>query len=230
MQTRTAVLLGGSGLVGAQLLTLLAADASYSAIAALTRRPLGIATAKVREIVVDFEKPETLRPHVAVSDVFCCLGTTIKKAGSQAAFRKVDFDAPMAVARESRAAGASRFILVTAVGASVASAIIYNQVKGEVEDALRALAFPGGVRIIRPSLLLGDRAESRPAERVAAALMRATRPLFAGGLARYRAIEAGDVARAMLAAARQDEGDEVYEGERLFALARIERLNAADPS
>ena len=220
---RSFVLLGATGLVGGRLHELLAADAAYSRGTLLGRRVLGLASENVREIVVDFDRPETFREHLAVEDVFCCLGTTIKKAGSQDAFRKVDCDIPAAVGREAKAAGARQFHIVTAVGADPKSGVFYNRVKGDVEAALAALEFPGGLKIYHPSLIVGERAERRVAERIAMALMTATRPLFAGGLARYRAIDAVDVARAMRRAALSEPavpGVEVYEGARLFALAR----------
>jgi uncharacterized protein YbjT (DUF2867 family) len=220
---RTFALLGASGLVGGRLLELLASDAAYSRGTLVGRRPLGLERENVREVVVDFDRPEALREHLAVDDVFCCLGTTIKKAGSQDAFRKVDCDIPVAVGREARAAGARQFLIVTAVGADAKSRVFYNRVKGEVEDALAALEFPGGLKVFHPSLIVGERAERRPAERAAMALMLATRPLFAGGLTRYRAIDAVDVARAMRRAAALEPpspGVQIYEGGRLFALAR----------
>ena len=223
MATRAFALLGASGMVGGRLLELLAGDAAYSRGTLISRRPLGLEREKVREVVVDFDRPETLREHLAVDDVFCCLGTTIKKAGSQDAFRKVDRDIPVAVGREARAAGAKQFLIVTAVDADARSRVFYNRVKGEVEDALAALELPGGLKVFRPSMILGERRESRPAERVVKALMGATRPLFGGGLTRYRAIEAMDVARAMRRAALDEPpspGVQVYEGARLFALAR----------
>src|SRR5579859_97520 len=222
MLTRSFALLGASGLVGGHLLALLAADEAYSRGTLIGRRPLGFERDKVREVVVDFDRPLGLREHLAVDDVFCCLGTTIKKAGSQDAFRRVDRDIPVAVGREARAAGARQFLIVTAVGADAKSRIFYNRVKGEVEDALAELELPGGLKVFRPSMLVGERSESRPAERVAMALMTATRPLFAGGLTRYRPIDAGDVARAMRRAALEEPalpGVQVYEGARLFALA-----------
>jgi uncharacterized protein YbjT (DUF2867 family) len=223
MTSRSFALLGASGLVGGHLLHMLADDPRYTLGVLITRRALGLDRGKVREAIVDFDRPETFRPHLVKDDVFCCLGTTIKKAGSQAAFRRVDCDIPVSVAREARAAGAGQFLIVTAVGADPQSRVFYNRVKGEAEAALRALDFPRGVSIFRPSLLVGDRAESRPAERVAMTFMLAAGPLFAGGLARYKAIEAADVARAMLRAATAKEataGVEVYEGQRLFALAK----------
>jgi uncharacterized protein YbjT (DUF2867 family) len=223
MAARAFALLGASGFVGGRLLELLASDAAYARGTLIGRRPLGLERDKVREVVVDFDRPETLREHLAVDDVFCCLGTTIKKAGSQDAFRKVDRDIPLAVGREARSAGAKQFLIVTAVGADAKSGIFYNRVKGEVEEALAALELPGGLKVFRPSIIVGDRGESRPVERVAMALMSATRPLFVGGLARYRAIDATDVARAMHRAALEEPavpGVQVYEGARLFALAR----------
>ena len=222
MTTRSAVLLGASGLVGGHLLRLLASDPAYGEVRAFTRRPLGLSAGSVKEATVDFDRPESYRGHlVGVEDVFCCLGTTIKTAGSQKEFRKVDFEVPVTVAREARAAGAGRYLIVTAVGSNAKSSVFYNRVKGETEDALRTLEFPRGLQIFHPSLLLGERTESRPGERVASVLMRAARPLLAGGLARYRAIEALDVARAMRAAAARDVGGvEVYEGESLFALVQ----------
>jgi uncharacterized protein YbjT (DUF2867 family) len=223
-EPRAALLVGASGLVGGRLLARLARDARYATVTVLTRRALGTGGGKVHEVVVDFDRPETLRVAIGGGDVFCCLGTTIKKAGSQDAFRKVDFEAPVAVAKAARAAGADQYVIVTAVGADAKSGVFYNRVKGETEAALAALAFPGGLKIVRPSLIMGERSERRPAERAAMFLMGATRPLFGGPLARYRAIDADDVAAAMLAAAREERtgGVHAYEGAPLFALAERE--------
>jgi uncharacterized protein YbjT (DUF2867 family) len=243
---RTYVLLGASGLVGGALQKLLAADPAYKEGTLLSRRVLGLDTPnvhdipgpQVRDLAVDFNNPGGFGGQLAVDDVFCCLGTTIKKAGSQEQFHKVDCDIPLGVAREARARGARQFLIVTAVGADPKSGVFYNRVKGEVEAGLRELGFPGGLKVFRPSLIVGDRAERRPAESVAMAVMSATRPLFAGGLAKYRAIDAVDVARAMQHAAtqtatpgsgeRRGDGESaaatapvtIYEGRSLFEQAR----------
>jgi uncharacterized protein YbjT (DUF2867 family) len=187
----------------------------------LGRRASGATSPKVKDVIVDLARPETYREHLDVDCVFSTLGTTIKAAGSEAAFRTVDFDYPLTVAREALARGARRYAIVTAVGADAKSGIFYNRVKGELEDALRPLGFARGVCILHPSLLLGERTESRPGEHVAAALMRATGPLFAGALKKYRAISADDVARALVTAARSDgAGVVVYEGASLFTAAQ----------
>jgi uncharacterized protein YbjT (DUF2867 family) len=207
-------------MVGGHLLRLLLEDPDYATVTVLTRRTLGRAERGLVEHVVDFDRPDTYRAHAGADDVFCCLGTTIANAGSQEAFRKVDLEYPVAVARAAAEAGARRFFIITAVGADPKSRVFYNRTKGEVEQALIALPFPGGVKIFRPSMLLGERGESRPAERVGAALMSLTAPLFVGGLRAYRAIDGSRVARAMWVAAKQEpEGQRVYEGESLFALA-----------
>jgi uncharacterized protein YbjT (DUF2867 family) len=223
MASRSAVLLGASGLVGGHLLRLLVDEPAYTEVCVLTRRPLGVEHGKVREAVIDFDNPESYRGRLAVDDLFCCLGTTIKKAGSQRAFRNVDFDAPVAIARAGRSEGARQFVIVTAVGADPKSQVFYSRVKGEAEAALTALDFPKGLKIFRPSMLIGDRVERRPAERIVMAVMRATSGIFVGGMTVYRAIDAADVARAMVHAATREEGGkpvEVYEGKRLFAMAK----------
>jgi uncharacterized protein YbjT (DUF2867 family) len=220
MTSRSCLILGATGMVGGHLLRLLLDDPAYSSVAVLTRRTLGLTEPRLVEHVVDFDRPETYRAHTKVDDVFCCLGTTIKKAGSQEAFRKVDLEYPIAIAQAAADAGAGQYLIVTAVGADPKSGIFYNRVKGEVEEALRGLPFARGVKIFRPSMLLGERGESRPAERVGVALMAAAAPLFVGGLRPYRAIDGRKVAHAMWkAATTEPHGTRVYEGASLFALA-----------
>jgi uncharacterized protein YbjT (DUF2867 family) len=217
---RTALLLGATGLVGSEVLTRLAADTAYEKITAFVRRPSLAPTAKVTEVVVDYDQPDSYLSHLAVSDVFCCLGTTIKQAGSQAAFRRVDLEIPLALAKQSFAAGAKRYLIVTAVGADAKSATFYSRVKGELENELRALPFPEGLKIFHPSLLLGNRAEPRFGEKIATVVMSAAKPLLAGKLMRFRAITGAQVASAMIhVAKRSASGLEIYEGAKLFAAA-----------
>jgi uncharacterized protein YbjT (DUF2867 family) len=189
-------LAGGTGLVGRAILNMLLADASVTAVHALGRRAPGVAHFKLIPHITDFAALPTLPP---LDEVYLALGTTIKTAGSQTAFRAVDFEANLAVARAALATGALRAGLVSAMGADAKSRIFYNRVKGEIEDALTRLSFDGLV-IARPSLLLGDRVAlgqpKRPAERVGAAMSKLLGPLIP---ANYRPVAAADVARALLA-------------------------------
>jgi uncharacterized protein YbjT (DUF2867 family) len=150
---RVALLAGSTGLIGRALLPLLLASPRYSQVHALVRRPVLAEAPKLQQHVVDFQSLPELPP---VDDVFITLGTTIKVAGSQAAFRQVDFDAVVNTARAAKAAGASRLAVVSALGADASSRVFYNRVKGEMQAAVSALGFDAVV-IVQPSLLLGDR-------------------------------------------------------------------------
>jgi uncharacterized protein YbjT (DUF2867 family) len=192
--SRTAVIAGATGLVGGLLLDLLLADETWDHVLSVGRREIDRRHPRLEQRVVDFAD---LGGLPACTDVFSCLGTTIKVAGSQAAFRAVDHDAVVALAEAAYRAGAERFLHVTALGASPGSRVFYNRVKGETERDVAASGVPVTVAF-RPSMLDGDRAESRPAERLGLAAMRAVGPL----LGRFRPTRAGDVARAMVIEAR----------------------------
>lgn len=194
MSGRTAVIAGATGLVGGRLLDLLLADGTWDRVVNIGRREAAVQHPALEHRVVSFTALEALP---ACTDAFCCLGTTIRKAGSQAGFRAVDHDAVLALARAVHRAGAERFLHVTALGASPSSRILYNRVKGETERDVAASGIATTIAF-RPSMLDGDRAESRPAERVGLVAMRAVAPL----LGRYRPTRVDDLAAAMLAAAR----------------------------
>lgn len=217
---RTALVAGATGLVGGHLVRVLVGRPEYSQVTVLVRRKLDFAHPKLTQRVVDFDHLETHADAFAVDDVFCCLGTTIKKAGSQPAFRKVDFDYPLAMGRLAKAHGAQRYLLVSSMGANARSSVFYSRVKGEVENALAELGLPA-VLIFRPSLLLGERQEHRFGESVAAAVTKVINPLMVGGLRKYRGIEGLTVARAMVAAAGTAvTGVQVYESDRIADLGR----------
>lgn len=192
---RTVALAGATGLVGRMILEGLLADSTVQTVHVLGRRNPRVAHARITCHIVDFA---ALSPLPTVDEVYLALGTTIKVAGSQSAFRAVDFDANLAVARIALAAGARRCGLVGAMGANAKSSVFYNRVKGELEEALAQLAFEGLV-IARPSLLIGDRAAlgqpERPLEKVGAVFMKVVGPLIP---ANYRPIAATEVARALL--------------------------------
>jgi uncharacterized protein YbjT (DUF2867 family) len=193
----TALIAGASGLVGRELLALLLAAPEYDRVIALGRRPLGLAHPKLTELIVNFAALEQTGADLRGDDAFCCLGTTIKVAGSREAFRAVDQAAVLAFAWAAQRAGAKRFFVISAHGADAQSRVFYSRVKGEAEEALQVLGF-ATLAVFRPSLLLGRRARPRLGERVAAAMLWLVEPLLLGRLRQYRAIEAGVVARAML--------------------------------
>ena len=155
----------------------------------------------------------------AADDVFCCLGTTIAKAGSRDAFRKVDFEYIVGLARNARKAGAKRFLVVSSLGANAHSAVFYSRVKGETEQALQAIGFRE-LHLFQPSLLLGNRHESRMGERIGIAATTFITPLMLGPMRKYRPIEAQAVARAMWKTAWANRrGNHVYPSEKIVVLA-----------
>jgi uncharacterized protein YbjT (DUF2867 family) len=199
---RTAVVAGATGLVGRELLRLLAAEPDYAEIRVLGRRPLPEAGGKVRFVQTDFSDLARHAAALAADDVFCCLGTTIRKAGSQAAFERVDYQMVVDLARAAQQAGAKRFLVVSSVGASPHAAAFYSRVKGRMEQTVRDLPFEA-VHIVRPSLLLGERDERRAGEQAAQAVAPWLAPVLRGPLAKYRAVPAADVAAALVMLARR---------------------------
>jgi uncharacterized protein YbjT (DUF2867 family) len=214
----TALVIGATGLVGAHCLNTLLDSTSYERVIAFTRRPLGRQHARLVETIVDFDKLEELEPFPA-ADVFCAIGTTIAKAGSQHAFLKVDFEYPRIVAERSAAAGAKQFVLVSSVGADPQSSNFYLRVKAQLEKAVSARTFEA-VHIFRPSMLIGARPETRLVESIGVAAARVAQFAMAGKLRKYRPIEAAAVARAMAAAAKEGKpGRHIYHYDEILSLA-----------
>ena len=195
---RVAAVAGATGLVGSELVRQLSGRAEYQRVIALVRRdvtfPVGIDT-QVKELACLLPSDLT-----GVTDVFCCVGTTIRKAGSRDAFRAVDHDAVLHLARAARAAGVARFLLVTSVDANSQSANFYLRVKGELENSLQQINLPASY-VFRPSLLVGERAEVRKAEKAGVAIARALNPLLIGPLRKYKPVEVGMLAGSMICAA-----------------------------
>ncbi|MBL8115283.1 MAG: NAD(P)H-binding protein [Acidobacteria bacterium] len=210
MGERKALVAGATGLVGGHLVRLLA---QRGPVLALVRRDVPLPEGAVARRV-DFDALVLSRKELAGADVYCALGTTIRKAGSQAAFRKVDLEAVANLARAAARGGARFFGLVSAVGADPSSSVFYSRVKGEAEAAVRASGVPG-VGIVRPSFLLGERAESRPAEKLGILAAKALGFAMVGPLARYRAVEAEDVARALIGLAGGEPGVRIVESEEI---------------
>jgi uncharacterized protein YbjT (DUF2867 family) len=212
---KTALLLGAGGLAGGHCLQLLLEDEAYAKVIIWVRKPLALRHPKLEQAVVDFARLESYAQQAKANDVFCCLGTTIKKAGSQAAFRQVDFTYPIEIAKIAAANGAEQFLIVTSLGANPKSAIFYSRVKGEVEAAITPLPFRA-IHIFRPSLLLGERQEVRPGEKIAEKVAGAFSFLLRGPLRKYRPIHARVVAAAMVEVAKRNlSGVNIFESERI---------------
>ena len=202
---KTALIAGASGLVGSQLLTLLLASDRYAKVIAVGRRPLPQVHPKLEQRILDFDELEQQRLTLIADDIFCCLGTTMKQAGSREAFYKVDYLYVVKLAAITASNFAAQFLVVSAMGADAKSSIYYSRVKGEMEQAVRETSFRV-IHFFRPSLLLGDRAEKRIGEQIGSVLLTLLRPLLVGPLRKYQPIEAATVARAMLQAAEEDGG------------------------
>jgi uncharacterized protein YbjT (DUF2867 family) len=215
---RVAIIAGASGLVGSAVLQLLLQSEDYKRVIALVRRPLEVNHPKLEQITVAFTALPEL-PAFAGAEVFCALGTTMKLAGSRAAFRAVDYAAALAFAKSAADGGARQFVLVSSIGAKAQSTTFYLQVKGELEDALKTLPFQA-VHIFRPSFLVGDRVDARPVERVGGAVAKALEFAFVGKLKKYSAIEVSVLATAILAARAAEPGVHIYEYEQILALAK----------
>jgi len=206
---------GCTGLIGGELLKILAAEQVETL--ALARRSF-VAPVGVRIMQVDFSDLKA-SSGLACTHGFSALGTTIKKAGSQEAFRSVDFDSVLASAKLAKECGATVFVVVSALGADSNSGIFYNRVKGQMEEALRGLGFLS-VYVMRPSLLLGEREESRFGEQVGMVAGAILGPLMQGPLRKYRPIYGKDVARAMFLCARKAEpGFHILESDEIVAAA-----------
>ena len=190
----------------------------YEKVIALTRRPIDRRDSRLVQTIVDFDNLKEIELPQA-SDVFCALGTTIRRAGSQAAFRKVDFEYPSVLAARSAAGGSSQFILVSSVGANPQSTNFYLRVKGELEKVVTSLPFQA-THIFRPSFLIGERAEPRPGEGIGLVIAKLIGFALIGKLRKYRAMPAAAVAAAMMAAARHGgSGPHVYHYDEILALA-----------
>jgi uncharacterized protein YbjT (DUF2867 family) len=198
MQKCTAVLAGATGLVGGECLRQLLASPRYERVVVVTRRELdpGLRHDKLREVVVDFAQLGDAKPRLRGDHVFCALGSTIRKAGSQQRFREVDYEYPLRLAQLTLRNGARHFSVVSALGASRSSPFFYSRVKGEMEEGLRQMGWPS-LAVLRPSVISGERAESRPLERLGEHLLR-----FAP--ATWRPVAASDIAATMIATALRE--------------------------
>jgi uncharacterized protein YbjT (DUF2867 family) len=214
---KRALLAGASGLVGGYCLHRLLAHPAYDKVTVWSRRPLAIAHRKLEVELVDFDSLPVATD--ACDEAFCCLGTTIRVAGSKEAFRRVDHDYPLAMANHAKSSGAKAFLMVSSLGADPGSTVFYSRVKGETEREVMAVGIARTI-FLRPSILLGPRRERRPGERLGIFFGRLVSPLLAGPWRKYRPVHADQVAAAMIHAANHDVSSGPVESDRIAELAK----------
>jgi uncharacterized protein YbjT (DUF2867 family) len=198
-----ALVLGASGLVGKALVNQLCRDDRYSQVTWLVRSPLSRSQyhdpqSKIKAIVIDFETLQDYQGYFSVEHVYCCLGTTMKQAGSQSNFRKVDFQFVHVAAQLTRAQRAKSFVWISSVGANAKSKNFYLKVKGELENSILSMPQLNNAAAVRPSLLLGERLEKRTVENLGISFAKALAPMMLGPLAKYRPVNANQVAYQMI--------------------------------
>lgn len=215
---KTALVLGATGLIGKELVKILNENNQYEKIHLLVRRQFDLQSDICKVHIVNFDELHKYHELFQVTDVYCCLGTTIKVAKTKEAFRKVDYEYPVEAAKLAKENDAEKFLIVSAMGADTKSLFFYNRVKGEVEESLRNLHLRS-LHIFRPSLLLGKREEFRLGERLAEKASVVLNKLMVGPLRPYRGIQAKKVAAAMAVIAQSNhKGDHIYPSHKIDAM------------
>ena len=213
--TKTAVVIGATGLTGTHLVAALLQDPVFDKVKVLVRQPWAHSRPKLESIVVNFDDEAGLDPALQGDVLFCCIGTTIKKAGSQENFRAVDYGIPVRCARIAHEQGVSQFLMISSIGANPHSRNFYLRTKGETEEAVLKAGF-SSTCIFRPSFLIGQRKEFRLGEWIGKYLIQLFYFLLQGRWKKYRGIKAATVANAMLVAAKQkDAGVHVFESDAI---------------
>ncbi|QCJ44527.1 NAD-dependent epimerase/dehydratase family protein [Bacillus sp. S3] len=210
MTKKSALIAGATGLVGNELLHILINSQRYEKIYALVRRPLEVKHPTLIEVICDFERLEEVESYFTVDDVFCTLGTTIKKAKTKEAMFRIDVDYPIAIAQLAMEKGARHFLIVSSFQANKNSRLWYPKMKGELEDKLKEIPYEA-MSIFQPPLLLGNRSEFRLLEKIAIGMVRGLGSIFGHQLRSRMGIEARTVAAAMfLVAQKEQKGIQIY--------------------
>ncbi len=215
-----ALIFGATGLIGGHLLNLLLSSEQYNSVVSLGRKTLNISHPKLIQKQIDFESLQTYFTDIDVDVVFCCLGTTIKRAGSQDNFKKIDYDYPVLISQIAADLKVPRMVVVSSIGAEPESTNFYLKTKGLMEKHVTASGLKF-ITFMRPSLLLGDREEFRSGEKIAAIMMKLFGWLMVGPMRPYKAVKALDVAKAMLQASLEKAPPKVYSSLDIIKLANI---------
>ena len=210
---KTALIIGSTGLIGSQLLALILESPHYEKVITFVKRDSDIRHPKLKQHLINFDKPESYKELVVGDDLYCTIGTTIKKAGSQDAFKKVDFEYPRQFATFALQNNVQQFLIVSSIGAEAKSGNFYLKTKGEIQNFLEDCNFKS-VAVLQPSLLLGNRKEFRLGEKIGAFFMKTFAFVFLGTLEKYKPIQSETVAKAMLTLGQKNNlGFKIYESD-----------------
>lgn len=216
---KTALIIGSTGLIGLQLLELILESPHYEKVITFVKRDSGIYHPKLTQHIIDFDTPESYKDLVVGDDFFCTIGTTIKNAGSQEAFRKVDFEYPKQFATFALKNKVTQFLIVSSLGADAKSGNFYLKTKGEIQDFLKDSNFKS-VSALQPSLLLGNRTEFRLGEKIGGFFMKLFSFIFIGSIKKYKPIESETVAKAMQTLGQKNNlGFKIYESDVIQDIA-----------
>ncbi|MBA4322342.1 MAG: hypothetical protein C0408_05930 [Odoribacter sp.] len=222
MKNKTALVFGATGLIGNLLLGELINSNEYQEIKIFVRQSTGIIHAKVREFIFDLTNPDSFSDRITGDDIFICLGTTIKKAGSIKKMEEIDRDMPVKIASFAFANKVRRIAVVSSLGANPASSNYYLRIKGEMEREILKIEFENRA-IVRPSMLLGERKERRAAETAGKVVMKVVNPLLLGKMKKYRGIHGKDVAKAMISILQTGQSKNIYESDELQRIADAQK-------
>ena len=213
--TKIAIIIGSTGMTGSHLLKILLTSGIYEKVISFVRHSTKISHPKLVQHVVNFDEPESYQDLIEGNDMFCCLGTTIKKAGSQEAFEKVDLKYPIQFAKIAASKGVKQYSIISSIGANTKSSNFYLRTKGKCEEELRKLAFQS-ISIFRPSLLIGNRKEFRLGEKVGEYMMKVFSIFFLGKIKKYKPVKSKNVAYAMYSIAQSNTvGYHIYESDEI---------------
>jgi uncharacterized protein YbjT (DUF2867 family) len=217
---KTALVFGATGLVGNELSNLLLYDDHYDLIKVFVRKEMDLEHPKLVQVITSLENPEEIASEIKGDDLYCCLGTTKKKAGSREAFAKVDLDLPLKIAEIAGKNQVRKFIVVSSIGAKPNSRNFYLRTKGKMEQAILGMNFEN-ICIVRPSILLGQRKESRFGEEAGKVFVRIFSFMLNGPLKKYKGIHAQTVARAMIRLANTVNNRVILESHKLQEMGRL---------
>ncbi|WP_316570657.1 NAD-dependent epimerase/dehydratase family protein [Neobacillus sp. YIM B06451] len=223
MNKKSALIAGATGLVGNELLQHLIHSQNYEKIYALVRRPLEVKHPNLVEVICDFERLEDVEQYFTVDDVFCTLGTIIKKAKTKEAMYRIDVEYPIAMAELAKKKGATHFLIVSSFNADKNSRIWYQRMKGELEEKLKKIPYEA-MSIFQPSLLLGKRDEFRFFEKIAIGVVRGLSSIFGSQLRSRMGVDAKTVAAAMYLVAQKES-----KGIRTYSVGDMEDIQKSNP-